>query len=203
MSEAFLYGILLAFGLILPLGVQNIFIFNQGATQEKLRYAMPSVMTAFVCDMLLIVLSVAGISVAVLTIAWLKTSIFVVGFFFLLYMGWNTWHSQSGNGVSHAEALPAKKQILFATSVSILNPHAIIDSVGVIGTNSLYFTGYDRIYFTFACVLVSFLWFVSLSFAGHFVRSMNNSGVYIRVINKISALIIWAVAGSLGYQLVM
>ncbi|GGA41924.1 hypothetical protein GCM10007416_13560 [Kroppenstedtia guangzhouensis] len=28
---AFMHGFLLAFGLILPLGVQNVFIFNQGA----------------------------------------------------------------------------------------------------------------------------------------------------------------------------
>lgn len=35
MLEAFIHGALLAFGLILPLGIQNIFIFNQGATQKR------------------------------------------------------------------------------------------------------------------------------------------------------------------------
>jgi L-lysine exporter family protein LysE/ArgO len=29
--EAIFHGILLAFGLILPLGAQNVFVFNQGA----------------------------------------------------------------------------------------------------------------------------------------------------------------------------
>ncbi|NCX93349.1 MAG: lysine transporter, partial [Gammaproteobacteria bacterium] len=31
MISAFLYGLVLAFGLILPLGPQNMFILNQGA----------------------------------------------------------------------------------------------------------------------------------------------------------------------------
>lgn len=30
MTEAIVHGMILAFGLILPLGVQNIFVFNQG-----------------------------------------------------------------------------------------------------------------------------------------------------------------------------
>lgn len=30
MWEATIYGLVLAFGLILPLGVQNVFVFNQG-----------------------------------------------------------------------------------------------------------------------------------------------------------------------------
>lgn len=33
--EALVHGIILAFGLIIPLGVQNIFIFNQGATHKS------------------------------------------------------------------------------------------------------------------------------------------------------------------------
>ena len=55
MVGAFSYGVLLAFGLIIPLGVQNVFIFNQGATQQHVWHALPSVLTAFVCDVILMV----------------------------------------------------------------------------------------------------------------------------------------------------
>lgn len=44
--NAFLYGVMLAFGLIIPLGVQNIFAFNQGATQRHFLHALPSVLAA-------------------------------------------------------------------------------------------------------------------------------------------------------------
>jgi len=202
MNQAFIYGVILAFGLILPLGVQNIFIFNQGAIQPKLRYAMPCVLTAFICDTILIIASVAGVSVIVLTIGWLKTLIFITGFIFLLYMGFSTWNSSSQSDTSAIKALSPKRQIVFALSVSILNPHAIIDSVAVIGSNSLNFTGNERISYTIACILVSFFWFIILSLTGHFIHRMDSSGSFIRIINKISALIIWGVACYTGYQLV-
>ena len=48
MLAAFLHGVILAFGLIIPLGIQNVFIFNQGATQPKFIYALPSILTAFI-----------------------------------------------------------------------------------------------------------------------------------------------------------
>lgn len=43
--EAIVHGIILAFGLILPLGVQNVFVFSQGATQPKLIRALPWAVT--------------------------------------------------------------------------------------------------------------------------------------------------------------
>ena len=45
-TEAILHGIILAFGLIIPLGVQNVFVFNQGALQPKFSRALPVVITA-------------------------------------------------------------------------------------------------------------------------------------------------------------
>ena len=51
----FFHGFFLALGLILPLGVQNIFIFNQGALQRTWFQALPSAITAACCDTLLII----------------------------------------------------------------------------------------------------------------------------------------------------
>ena len=42
-TEAILHGIILAFGLIVPLGVQNVFVFNQGALQPTFMRALPVV----------------------------------------------------------------------------------------------------------------------------------------------------------------
>ena len=58
MILAFFYGAILAFSLIMPLGIQNIFIINQGANQVHFLKAMPSVVTAAVCDVCLILSSV-------------------------------------------------------------------------------------------------------------------------------------------------
>ncbi len=201
MIQAFLYGVILAFGLIVPLGVQNIFIFNQGATQKRLMHALPSVFTAFLCDTILILCAVLGVSILVFTIPWLKTTIFVAGFFFLMYMGWITWNSQS-QSKPNEKPLSAKYQIGFALSVSLLNPHALIDTIGVIGTNSLNFIGQEKVIFTFACILVSFFWFLGLSLSGHYFKKVDKNGMGIKYLNKISAIVIWLVAAYIGWQIV-
>ena len=70
--EAIIHGIILAFGLILPLGVQNVFVFSQGATQPRLLSALPATITAAVCDTFLILLAVFGLSIIVLQFEWMR-----------------------------------------------------------------------------------------------------------------------------------
>src|SRR5690242_19425578 len=90
---AFLHGFLLALGLILPLGVQNTFIFNQGAVQPKFVRALPDVLTAAFCDLALILVAVLGVGVIVMSIALVKYILLSVGILFLIYMGFVTWRS--------------------------------------------------------------------------------------------------------------
>ena len=66
--QALIHGIGLAFGLILPLGVQNVFIFNQGAIHKRFSRALPAVITAGFCDTILILLAVAGVSLIILNL---------------------------------------------------------------------------------------------------------------------------------------
>lgn len=163
--EAFLHGIILAFGLILPLGVQNVFVFSQGATQPTLLRALPAGVTAAICDTLLILLAVFGLSLIVLQFEWLRITLMIMGIIFLLYMGYSIWRSNPVN-TENSEALPIKKQILFALSVSLLNPHAILDTIGVIGTSALKYSGTEQMMFTVACVFISWLWFFGLTLTG-------------------------------------
>ncbi|MED1915457.1 LysE/ArgO family amino acid transporter [Bacillus thuringiensis] len=201
MLEAILHGFVLAFGLILPLGAQNVFVFNQGALQPTLLRAMPVVLTAALCDTLLILLAVLGVSLVVLTVTWLKTVLYVVGFFFLVYMGYLTWRSRPNTEDGEKERFSAKKQIMFAASVSLLNPHAILDTIGVIGTSSLSYTGTEKWGFTIACILVSCLWFFGLSVAGRTAGRLDRSGKWQRGLNMFSAVIMWGVAVYMAAQL--
>ncbi|RAL26763.1 LysE/ArgO family amino acid transporter [Thermoflavimicrobium daqui] len=193
--NAFIHGFILAFGLILPLGVQNVFIFNQGLLQKRFRYALPAIITASLCDTLLVLLAVFGVSLAVLALGWLKNLLVGVGILFLLYMGWTTW-TATVTTMKHTqdEKFTFKKQILFAASVSLLNPHAILDTIGVIGTSSINYIGADKIWFTASTIIVSWLWFFGLAFTGRFIGKADSTDRFVRWINKISALIIWGTA---------
>lgn len=200
--EPLIHGILLAFGLILPLGVQNVFVFNQGATHKKFTNALPAVITAGLCDTLLIYLAVAGVSLIVLSFEWLKILLFLVGFFFLTYMGWVIWKDQPEVSTdSDRKHFSARRQITFAASVSLLNPHAILDTIGVIGTSSLAYNGYDKWAFMLACIAVSWVWFISLAIVGRKIGQIDGTGNLLKYINQISAIIIWIMAIYMGYQL--
>lgn len=202
MLAAFIYGVVLAFGLIIPLGIQNVFVFNQGATQRHFIHALPCVLTAFICDAILILLAVLGVSAVVLEAPLLKTIIFIIGFFFLMYMGLLTWRSSTVNLQKNKKPFSAKHQITFAASVSLLNPHALIDTVAVIGVNSLHFTGSDKWAYTIACILVSFFWFCGLAISGHFLHKLDKTGLWLLIVNKISALIIWGVGLFIAWELI-
>src|SRR4051812_373831 len=187
MISAIIHGVILAFGLILPLGVQNVFVFNQGATQPKFRRALPVVLTASICDTMLISLAVLGISVIVLGVYWIKFILLTVGVIFLVFMGYVTWKSKPNSNSSDEKELSPKKQIVFAISVSLLNPHAIMDTIGVIGTSSISYSGMEKFGFTLACITISWMWFFSLALIGRQVGRLNNSKGFITTLNKVSA----------------
>lgn len=196
-----IHGFILALGLILPLGVQNVFVFNQGALQPRFIHALPVVITASLCDTLLILVSVLGVSLIILNSFWLKALLIGGGCLFLIYMGWTTWKSKPGSGSEEiTRKFTFKKQVLFSLSVSLLNPHAIMDIVGVIGPSSLKYHGEEKVLFTISCILVSWIWFFGLAIAGRVSGRLDKSGRFMMVINKVSALIIWSAAIYLGYS---
>ncbi|TDM12118.1 LysE/ArgO family amino acid transporter [Macrococcus lamae] len=188
MLQAITHAFLLAIGLILPLGVQNIFVFNQGAVQKKFSRALPVVLTASICDTLLIALAVLGVSVILIGIPSLQIALYIVGILFLLYMCWSIWTSSTAR--EEAEPLSPKKQIIFAMSVSLLNPHAIMDTVGVIGTSSIAYDGAEKWAYTLTCLLVSWCWFFMLAFLGRRIGSIDEQGRLLNMINKVSVVII-------------
>ncbi|MEK4699501.1 LysE family transporter [Solibacillus sp. FSL R7-0668] len=191
--EVVLHGVILAFGLILPLGVQNVFIFSQGATQPSLVRALPATLTAAICDSVLILLAVYGLSLVILQYEGLRMMLMVAGILFLLYMSYSIWRA-TPTEANVANALPMKKQILFALTVSLLNPHAILDIVGVIGTSALKYSGYELVLFTVACIAVSWLWFFALMIAGSRIKKFGNQLVIMTVFNKFSAIFILGMA---------
>ncbi|BCN87849.1 LysE/ArgO family amino acid transporter [Staphylococcus argenteus] len=193
MLSAILHGFILSIGLILPLGAQNVFIFNQGANQSKYRYALPAILTAGLSDSLLISIAVIGISIIIMSMPILQAIIYVIGLIFLLYMAWTIWNEKPSMN-NQVKAMSPMKQVSFALSVSLLNPHAILDTIGVIGSSAALYNGIEKIAFTTTCISVSWLWFFLLAILGKFVGSIDKTGKLLLIINKISSVIIIIVA---------
>lgn len=193
MVTAIVHGIVLAFGLILPLGPQNTFVIAQGASQPSLIRALPAVVAAGLCDTLLIVVAVFGVSVAVLGVPWLRLALVAGGVVFLVIVGLLLWRNggatEEGEGATGA--FSARRQMAFAVSVSLLNPHAILDTVGVIGPSALAYGDGERVAFAVACVAVSWVYFIGLALLG---RVASNIRGVKRWLNRGSAIIMWGTA---------
>ena len=193
MTTAFIHGLLLSFSLIIPLGAQNVFIFTQGATQPRFIKVVPLVVIAALCDTALILLAVLGVSVAVLSISWIKTLLICSGVLFLGWIGWSNWQASLEDLPSDCEN-NTKSPLLFALSVSLLNPHAILDTIGVIGTNSLSYHGLAKNAFMAACIGISWLWFFLLATAGRLLGSWCPFAKLRPILNRVAAIIIWLCA---------
>ncbi|MDW8544008.1 LysE/ArgO family amino acid transporter [Staphylococcus sp. KG4-3] len=201
MLQPAVHGLLLALGLILPLGAQNIFVFNQGANHKSIYKSLPVIITAGLCDTLLILLAILGVSLILLSLPILQITIYCIGIVFLIYMAWSLWTSYQYQLQTY-KLMTAKKQIGFALSVSLLNPHAIMDTIGVIGTSAAIYEGVEKVVFSIATVLVSWIWFFFLAIAGKIIGHVDKTGKYITVLNKCSAIIIIIVALMILKQLI-
>ena len=203
MSRAFFHGFILALGLILPLGVQNLIVLQQGMLQPRLLQAIPAVITAALCDTVLISCAVGGMSLVLLEMAWLRIGLVVLGSLFLFYMGWKNWCNSQylpAPGIQ-TKVLATREQVLFALSVSLLNPYAFMDIIGVIGTSSLQYAGGEKLAFTAATVLVSWLWFTLLSLIGHGLDFLPAVVRRPGILQRFSALFMWGSAVYLLSQL--
>ena len=92
----------------------------------------------------------------------LTTFIYIIGFFCFDVYGMVLWTEKPSN-IEEIEPMSAKKQILFALSVSLLNLHAIMDTVGVIGTSASVYDGYDKSCFFIGYNFCILIWFVFLA----------------------------------------
>jgi len=197
---AFLHGLLLSLALILPIGMQNGFILTQAALQPRWSGSLPAVITAAVCDTFLVALAVIGVSAVALHMNWLRDALGLIGIAFLLYMGFSAWRDRGPTTGEAKAPWTAKRQIGFAASVSLLNPHALIDTLIVIGGSAVMYTSWtDRIAFGIACVAASWIWFLFLSIIGHVLGRAALRTSSLLILNRVSAVMMWLSAFYLAY----
>lgn len=127
----YLSGLLLGLPLILPIGAQNLFVLTQGLALG-LRPALIAGAAAACSDTLLVLAGSLGASAALTAIPALRGAFVLGGTVLLVVLGLSALKPAP----TQAAALPASRAgliLLQALAVSLLNPHAILDSVGLIG----------------------------------------------------------------------
>jgi L-lysine exporter family protein LysE/ArgO len=195
MTSLFIYSTILAFGLITPIGIVNLYVIQQGIIQRNLIRNIPVIVGAGLADTLLIAASVTGVSVLIMGIPWLHGVMLLAGIGFLLVMGVLTWRAKPSEGCSEqADKSRLLKQGLYIWTITVFNPHAIVDTVGVIGTASLQFTGTEKVAFTVTTILVSWVWYFGLAVVGRLLGNRFRSQTFLIRLNRFSACVMWAAA---------
>lgn len=182
------HGAVLALGLIIPIGPQNLYVFAGGA-RNRTGFAFLVAAAAATSDMLLIATGVLVGAVPALQHSALKWSLICGGVSFMIVAGWRSWKTPS-QCVAEDDPMDSRRryQVLGAFCASLINPHAIMDTVAVIGTASLNYGDSERIVFMSACMSVSWIWFIGLA---RFGQKFGNLPGVARHVGKLGAIAMW------------
>lgn len=102
-------------------------------------------------------------------------------------MGYVIWKSNIKINETN-KAMPIWQKIIFALSVSLLNPHAFLNIIGVIGTSALKYVGTEQFLFIMTCIIVSWICFFGLTLTGMVMKKIDSKGSLMNIFNKCSAL---------------
>jgi L-lysine exporter family protein LysE/ArgO len=155
--SAFALGLLFGMATAFPVGVQSFVVLNQGLLVGYPRVFF-GIVTASCCDTLLIVLGAIGVSAALAT-PGIKEVLICVGIAFLVVMGVATFRVPSEDpkvgGMARPTAMVAQTMV-----VSLLNPHAILETVGVLGAAIAAQGAGSRAEFAAGVIGASWIWFL-------------------------------------------
>jgi len=166
---AFVFGLLFGMATAFPVGVQSFVVMNQG-----LRFGYPKVMagivTASLCDSLLILLGAAGAS-ALLRAPGHEEFLIAVGVLFFVVVGVTTLRAapESDEGLE-SRARP-RAMVAQTVGVSLFNPHAVFETVGLLGGAIALQAPDDRFGFALGAIAASWLWFVMIGLGASALRS--------------------------------
>ncbi len=172
-------GLALGLALIMPIGAQNVFLINQGLTVGIPR-ALVAVGVAGLCDSLLIVVGWKAMATVLESSPVSQSALLLGGVAFLVYFGVRALTATGAQHGEHAVAAPGAIARNTA-AVSLLNPHAVLDTVGVIGAAIAAQEAVGRGAFAGGALTASWLWFLALALGAAAMRRHLSLGMRLGV----------------------
>ena len=174
MTWYFLKGFLLGMSLIMAIGVQNIFIIKTSV--QSLRAGLVAALVCILSDILLIAIGVGAAGrLTDLGEPWTSWIHYIAAGFLFAFAAKQLWGLRSHFSPNSPQTVEAgskvryKRIIWVALGFSLLNPHAYVDVVLLLGGASIGLQGLDKTGFALGCASSSIVWFFGLAiFAGQF-----------------------------------
>ena len=168
---SYIQGLLLGFSLIIAIGAQNLFVFNQGLIGK---YVMIVCLFCSLSDALLILIGYSGLYLIIENNVILQNFIILIGFLWLL--GYGVLKIREGLSfdqesnldiqISHTNNRNLYKTILAISGITWLNPHVYLDTVFLIGSISNSVQSEKQFSFLLGTISSSFLFFFFLGYMG-------------------------------------
>jgi len=153
-------GFVIGAGMIIPIGAQNSFILNQGIKQNYHFYAAT---ICVLCDIFLMSAGIFGGGALLSTNETLLMIFTWAGILFLSVYGAlffkNFIYHKQQSSVQTIKVSSLKMVIITALAVTLLNPHAYLDTIVIMGSISSQFPDSQKLAFLIGTILASFVWF--------------------------------------------
>ena len=206
---AFTAGLALSLSLIIAIGPQNAHLLRMGLQRQHLWL---SVIVCAVADMVLIAIGVVGLAQLGELSQKLYGALLGATILILMLYGWQAarrcWRGvtavKQGMAITgDAAPLTRRQAVMAALTFSWLNPHAWVDTAVLIGGASLAYQAQVRTGFGMGAMAGSVVWFVALgTFAGLLGKRLGSCGIW-HWIDALVAIMMWTIAGTIAYGVVI
>lgn len=203
MREVYLEGLLLQASLIFALGPQNIFVLESGL---KRHYHLTVSLVCFLCDLALIMLGVAGAATFFNHYPQIKIFVGVLGVGFLILYGIGKIRHYDSDHLEferNGRRSCLKAAILSSIVFSVVNPHAYLDGIVLIGGYSTKYSDLNtRLILGFGAASFSLIWFLLLSVGASFMIPLFRGQKRMRFIMSTAGVVLIVLSLKLGMDVV-
>jgi L-lysine exporter family protein LysE/ArgO len=202
MFATVLKGMMIGFAFIAPIGMQNLYVFNN-AMNHKMRRALLYVMFVWVADASFSLSAFFGMGALIATTDWLKLAVMLVGSLLVMWIGFGILRGANSVQLNQAEnqMTPAKA---FATAfvVSWANPQALVDGSLMLGALRGTLADAQVWPFIIGVLIASAIWFNGITITMNILKERLPKRVLVWV-NIVSAVIVMAYGVYLFYEAIV
>ena len=185
----YLRGILVGFAFVAPIGMQNIYMFNN-ALSNKMSKALLYNFLVWFCDALFSFAAFYGIGALISANEIVKIIVMLVGGARTSYIGFNIIRSAKQTAIgSDSKKQTLQQALMTALIVSWGNPQAMIDGTMMLGASRATLTFEQSILFITGVVTASFIWDHGITIGFNLLRDKLPKK-FLLAINLISGIIV-------------
>lgn len=185
----YLRGILIGFAFVAPIGMQNIYMFNN-ALSNKMSKALLYNFLVWFCDALFSFAAFYGIGALISANEIVKIIVMLVGGALTSYIGFNIIRSAKQTTIgSDSKKQTLKQALMTALIVSWGNPQAMIDGTMMLGASRATLTFEQSILFITGVITASFIWDHGITIGFNLLRDKLPKK-FLLAINLISGIIV-------------